>query len=210
MNILITGSNRGIGLGLARAYISKGAYVIATCRTLENVEELETLRNSHGDQLKILQLDVKKQKQLVSLDEELGDLSIDILYLNAGITGGRKAVPFGDLESQEWSEVLMVNSIAPILVAQRMLPRIRRSGSKTIAILTSQMGSISNNTTGGVIHLPEFQGSPQCWGQEYGPRSQKRRGQGCPTSPGMGTDGHGRAQRRNHRRAKCGRYDHTH
>jgi len=149
MNILITGSNRGIGLGLVRAYISKGAYVIATCRTLENAEELETLRNSHGDQLKILQLDVKKHKQLVSLDEELGDLSIDILYLNAGITGGRKAVPFGDLESQEWSEVLMVNSIAPILVAQRMLPRIRRSGSKTIAILTSQMGSIGNNTTGG-------------------------------------------------------------
>ena len=46
MNILITGSNRGIGLGLVRAYISKGAYVIATCRTLENIEELETLRNS--------------------------------------------------------------------------------------------------------------------------------------------------------------------
>ena len=56
MNILITGSNRGIGLGLARAYISKGAYVIATCRTLENIEELETLNSSHSDQLKILQL----------------------------------------------------------------------------------------------------------------------------------------------------------
>ena len=85
----------------------------------------------------------------MSLDEELGDRKIDILYLNAGVTGGRKAVPFGDLKSQEWGEVLLVNSIAPILVAQRMLPRIRRSGSKTIAILTSQMGSIGNNTSGG-------------------------------------------------------------
>ena len=149
MNVLITGSNRGIGLGLARAYISKGAHVIATCRTPENVKELESLRRSHGDRLKILQLDVTKKKQLVSLDEELGDRKIDILYLNAGVTGGRRAVPFGDLMSQEWSEVLLVNSIAPILVAQRMLPRIRRSGSKTIAILTSQMGSIGNNTSGG-------------------------------------------------------------
>ena len=149
MNVLITGSNRGIGLGLARAYISKGAHVIATCRTPENVEELESLGRSHGDRLKILQLDVTKKKQLVSLDEELGDRKIDILYLNAGVTGGRKAVPFGDLKSQEWGEVLLVNSIAPILVAQRMLPRIRRSGSKTIAILTSQMGSIGNNTSGG-------------------------------------------------------------
>ena len=149
MNVLITGSNRGIGLGLARAYISKGAHVIATCRTPENVKELESLRRSHGDRLKILQLDVTKKKQLVSLDEELGDRKIDILYLNAGVTGGRKAVPFGDLKSQEWGEVLLVNSIAPILVAQRMLPRIRRSGSKTIAILTSQMGSIGNNTSGG-------------------------------------------------------------
>ena len=149
MNVLITGSNRGIGLGLVRAYISKGAHVIATCRTPENVKELESLRRSHGDRLKILQLDVTKKKQLVSLDEELGDRKIDILYLNAGVTGGRKAVPFGDLKSQEWGEVLLVNSIAPILVAQRMLPRIKRSGSKTIAILTSQMGSIGNNTSGG-------------------------------------------------------------
>ena len=149
MNFLITGSNRGIGLGLARAYISKGAHVIATCRTPENVKELESLRRSHGDRLKILQLDVTKKKQLVSLDEELGDRKIDILYLNAGVTGDRRAVPFGDLKSQEWSEVLLVNSIAPILVAQKMIPRIRRSGSKTIAILTSQMGSIGNNTSGG-------------------------------------------------------------
>ncbi len=149
MNVLITGSNRGIGLGLVRAYISKGAHVIATCRTPENVKELESLRRSHGDRLKILQLDVTKKKQLVSLDEELGDRKIDILYLNAGVTGGRKAVPFGDLKSQEWGEVLLVNSIAPILVTQKMLPRIRRSGSKTIAILTSQMGSIGNNTSGG-------------------------------------------------------------
>ena len=149
MNVLITGSNRGIGLGLVSAYISKGAHVIASCRTPENVKELESLRRSHGDRLKILQLDVTKKKQLVSLDEELGDRKIDILYLNAGVTGGRKAVPFGDLKSQEWGEVLLVNSIAPILVAQRMLPRIRRSGSKTIAILTSQMGSIGNNTSGG-------------------------------------------------------------
>ena len=149
MNVLITGSNRGIGLGLVSAYISKGAHVIASCRTPENVKELESLRRSHGDRLKILQLDVTKKKQLVSLDEELGDRKIDILYLNAGVTGGRKAVPFGDLKSQEWGEVLLVNSIAPILVAQRMLPRIRRSGSKTIAILTSQMGSIGNNTSRG-------------------------------------------------------------
>ena len=149
MNVLITGSNRGIGLGLVSAYISKGAHVIASCRTPENVKELESLRRSHGDRLKILQLDVTKKKQLVSLDEELGDRKIDILYLNAGVTGGRKAVPFGELKSQEWGEVLLVNSIAPILVAQRMLPRIKRSGSKTIAILTSQMGSIGNNTSGG-------------------------------------------------------------
>ena len=149
MNVLITGSNRGIGLGLVSAYISKGAHVIASCRTPENVKELESLRRSHGDRLKILQLDVTKKKQLVSLDEELGDRKIDILYLNAGVTGDRRAVPFGGLKSQEWSEVLLVNSIAPILVAQRMLPRIRRSGSKTIAILTSQMGSIGNNTSGG-------------------------------------------------------------
>ena len=117
MNVLITGSNRGIGLGLVRAYISKGAHVIATCWTPENVEELESLRRSHGDRLKILQLDVTKKKQLVSLDEELGDRKIDILYLNAGVTGDRRAVPFGGLKSQEWSEVLLVNSIAPILVA---------------------------------------------------------------------------------------------
>ena len=149
MNVLITGSNRGIGLGLVSAYISKGAHVIASCRTPENVKELESLRRSHGDRLKILQLDVTKKKQLVSLDEELGDRKIDILYLNAGVTGGRRAASFGDLKSQEWSGVLLVNSIAPILVAQRMLPRIRRSGSKTIAILTSQMGSIGNNTSGG-------------------------------------------------------------
>ena len=209
MNVLITGSNRGIGLGLARAYISKGAHVIATCRTPENVEELESLRRSHGDRLKILQLDITKKKQLVSLDEELGDRKIDILYLNAGVTGDRRAVPFGDLKSQEWGEVLLVNSIAPILVAQRMLPRIRRSGSKTIAILTSQMGSIGNNTSGGSYIYRSSKAALNAGAKSM---ALDLKGIGVKVilaSPWMGAEGHGRAQRRNHSRAKCGGYGHT-
>ena len=98
----------------------------------------------------MLKLDVTKRKGIDDLDEQLADKTIDILYLNAGVMGSRWSIPFGELESPEWEEVLRVNSVAPLMVVQKLLPRVRKSGTKTIAVMTSQMGSIGDNSSGGV------------------------------------------------------------
>ena len=62
----------------------------------------------------MLKLDVTKRKEIDDLNEQLADKTIDILYLNAGATGSRRSIPFGELESPEWEEVLRVSSVAPL------------------------------------------------------------------------------------------------
>ena len=96
----------------------------------------------------MLKLDVTKRKKINDLDQQLADKTIDIFYLNAGAMGSRRSIPLGELESPEWEEVLRVNSVSPLIVVQKLLPRFRKSRTKTIVVMTSQMGSIGDNSSG--------------------------------------------------------------
>ncbi|HIL16702.1 MAG TPA: SDR family oxidoreductase [Deltaproteobacteria bacterium] len=147
--ILITGASRGIGLELTRQYLTAGCFVVASCRNPGNSDELSGLKHEYRDQLEVLQLDVTSREQLSHLDASLGSRPIDVLYCNAGVLGS-KDLQLGTLEAEQWEEVFRVNAIAPIMVAQRMLPRIRKGNDKILAFLTSQLGSIGNNSSGGM------------------------------------------------------------
>ena len=136
--ILITGASRGIGLELTRQYLTAGCFVVASCRNPGNADELSGLKHEYRDQLEVLQLDVTSREQLSHLDASLGSRPIDVLYCNAGVPGS-KDLQLGTLEAEQWEEVFRVNAIAPIMVAQRMLPRIRKGNDKTLAFLTSQL-----------------------------------------------------------------------
>jgi NAD(P)-dependent dehydrogenase (short-subunit alcohol dehydrogenase family) len=136
--VLITGANRGIGLELARQYSGEGWTVIATVR--EESAELGELG------VEISQLDMRDFDAVSRFGQAIDTL--DLLIANAGTYGPRNPTKSEDAEA--WSETFAVNTIAPFLLAQSVLPAVERSGGKLIAIST-RMGSIADNGSGGFV-----------------------------------------------------------
>lgn len=136
--VLITGANRGIGLELARQYAADGWTVIATVR--EESPELGELG------VEVSRLDVRDFGAVVRFGQAIDTL--DLLIANAGTYGPRNPTSSDDAEA--WSETFAVNTIAPFLLAQSVLPAVERAGGKLIAIST-RMGSIADNDSGGFV-----------------------------------------------------------
>jgi NAD(P)-dependent dehydrogenase (short-subunit alcohol dehydrogenase family) len=142
--VLVTGANRGLGLEMARQYAADGWSVIATVR---DVAEADDLRAVPGD-VTIEQLDVRNFDALARLPDRLGDRAIDVLIANAGTWGPQRIESASDADA--WMETFAVNSVAPVLLAHALLGHVEAAGGKLVAI-TSKMGSIADNGSGGFI-----------------------------------------------------------
>lgn len=145
--ILITGANRGLGLGFTRTYLERGARVHACARTPERADELRRLAEEHGDRLEIHELDVTDAGHIAELKRALEGEAIDILLLNAGIYPD-KSLSFGQLDEDKWIAGFRTNTIAPAKLSEALLPNVERSDRKVIAVVTSLMGSIADNQAG--------------------------------------------------------------
>ena len=135
--VVITGANRGIGFEMARQCAARGDRVIAVCRK----------SNSELDELgvRIIEgVDVSSDESVKRLAGELDGIDIDYLVNNAGILE-RTSLDKLDFDSME--RQILVNSIGPLRVTAALLPKLR-AGSK-VFIITSRMGSIDDNTSGG-------------------------------------------------------------
>jgi NAD(P)-dependent dehydrogenase (short-subunit alcohol dehydrogenase family) len=141
--VFITGANRGIGLEFARQYAADGWRVLAACRNPRGAKELAGLA---GD-VRVHALDVIDEYQLPALAKSLNDEAIDILINNAGVGGFDDS--FGNTPTNEWLETLRVNAIAPLHVAEQFLPHLERGQRRLIVNITSRMGSIADNGSGG-------------------------------------------------------------
>jgi len=135
--VFITGANRGIGLAFAQSYAVSGWRVLAACRAPETASALKAVK---GD-IAICALEVTDAAQLATLANTLNGETIDVLINNAGV-GGKESI-------DGWLHTLHVNSIAPIRIAQALLPILARSERKLIVSITSGMGSIADNASGG-------------------------------------------------------------
>ena len=147
-NYLVTGANRGIGLEFVRQLVARdGAHVVATCRDPEGAEDLQALSSAHQGQITILALDVADAQSVASLVEALKarDLKLDMVINNAGIYP--KAGGLGELDYDRVMRGFEVNTVGPLRLAEAMLPHL--TGEKKVINLTSQMGSIEDNTSGG-------------------------------------------------------------
>ena len=146
--VLVTGANRGLGLEFVRQYAAEGWRVHAACRRPETAEALQALA---GPQVRIHRLDVADAGQIQALAETLRDEALDVLINNAGVYGpsGQPGQRFGALRPEPWLDTLRINSVAPLLMAQAFIEHLRAGRGRTVASLSSKMGSIADNGSGG-------------------------------------------------------------
>ena len=147
---LITGANRGLGLEFARQYLADGWRVYAACRAPTSASELCRLAEESGEKLQILAMDVTDPASIHEAATKLDGQAIDLLLNNAGIMGPRGQT-IGNIDYEAWAEVLAVNTMGPLRVSEAFVEHVARSDRKLIVTLTSGMGSIADNTSGGSI-----------------------------------------------------------
>ena len=135
--VIITGANRGIGLELCRQFQARGDTVIAACRNSSEALDKLGVRACAG-------VDVCSAQAVSNFAQLLSGQKIDILVNCAGILEG---TTLDSLDFDSIRRQFEVNSIGPLQLSVALLPRLS-AGSK-IAIITSRMGSIADNDSGG-------------------------------------------------------------
>ncbi|MGD9257574.1 MAG: SDR family oxidoreductase [Gammaproteobacteria bacterium] len=137
---LVTGANRGIGLEFCRQLKARGDDVIAVCRS--SSPDLDQL-----DIEVIEDVDVADPESVAQLASRLTGRRIDILINNAGVL---RRDSLGTLAAESVTDMVdqfRTNSVGPILVTEALMPNLQK-GSK-VGIVTSRMGSVTDNTSGG-------------------------------------------------------------
>lgn len=149
-SVLITGANRGLGLEFAAEYAADGWQVFAACRSPAEAEELKDLARKTGDRVSVLAMDVTDMGSIRNAAMQLKDAAIDVLINNAGI-GGPRGQTTGNVDYEAWGHVLDVNTMGPLRVLEAFIDQLARSERKLVITITSGMGSIGDNTSGGSI-----------------------------------------------------------
>jgi NAD(P)-dependent dehydrogenase (short-subunit alcohol dehydrogenase family) len=147
---LITGGNRGLGLEFARQYAAEGWQVYATCRDPNSASELHRLADASDYKVQIMALDVTDLASVKTAAKELEGQAIDLLLNNAGV-GGPRGQTIGNIDYDAWANVLDVNTLGPLRVSEAFVDHVAESERKLIVTLTSGMGSIADNTSGGAF-----------------------------------------------------------
>ena len=147
-NVLITGANRGLGLGFVKNYLGKDVNVVSTTRDIKGSTELLALKEIFRDKLEIFELDLIKESAGDTIANLIGDRPIDILINNAGV--GSTNQHFEAVSPKPWLEVLKVNLIAPLMITQSIINNVKKGSDKKIYFLSSQLGSIGDNASGGM------------------------------------------------------------
>ena len=146
---LITGANRGIGLEFSRQFADDGWHVLACSRNPKKSDALNKLAAKYPEQITLHALDVVDQEQIKRLAQNLASKSIDLLINNAGVYPGPKGCSFGDTDYEAWAYAFLVNTMAPLRMAEAFATQITRSSKKLIVTITSKMGSVADNSRGG-------------------------------------------------------------
>ena len=143
--VLVTGANRGLGYEFVKQYSENGFSVLACCRNTNEAKKLKELAGISNN-IKIYELDVGNIKTIKTLSQQLQNEKIDVLINNAGIY---RSSTVGNINYDEWMESFKVNTIAPYQIVENFLNQITHSDLKKVVSITSKMGSIDDNTSGG-------------------------------------------------------------
>jgi NAD(P)-dependent dehydrogenase (short-subunit alcohol dehydrogenase family) len=146
--LLITGTNRGIGFELTKQYLQDGWRVFACCRKPVAAEKLQKLHQQHPETLTIHALDITDPAAIQKLGQSLQHDAVDILINNAGMLDEHES-HLSNVDPEVFMDVIRTNALAPLLVAKALLPSLAKGQLKIIANISSTMGSITENISGG-------------------------------------------------------------
>ncbi len=139
--VLITGASRGIGLELTRQLAAgPPCKILATCRDPGGAQALQDLAAAHPGTVEVLELDVEAEASVQALAARLEDVSIDVLYNNAGILDWRTLL---ELDAEVMERIYKVNVVGAMLVLRTFLPHLRRADAPLVVNLSSRLGSIA-------------------------------------------------------------------
>ena len=140
--VLVTGSNRGIGLEFVTQYADAGWDVIATSRSPDDDDELQNLARSNP-KVVIEELDVTDLEEIASLATKYNGTSIDVLINNAGMFGDRAGQTWGQLDRDLFEQVMAVNVFGPLKVTEALAGHVAASEDKKGVVISSAAGSIA-------------------------------------------------------------------
>lgn len=145
---MITGANRGIGLEFCKVLLARGDSVIAASRNPEGAREFWELSSDFKSLFRAVKMDVGNVQSIADCARELTDVTIDVLINNAGIFTGN-GDHLASLKFEDVTKSFEVNTLGAMRVTQALLPQINKSNSPKVMSITSRMGSIADNTSGG-------------------------------------------------------------
>lgn len=148
-NVLITGANRGLGLGFVKKFLKQNVKVFCTTRNVSKSNDLIKYQKKYPYNLEICELDLIAENSTNVLYNFLSDKPIDIFINNAGVIGN-SSQHFKGVSSNPWIEVLKINLIAPLLITQSIIRNIEISNDKKVYFISSKVGSIDDNRGGGM------------------------------------------------------------
>ncbi len=151
-SVLVTGSNRGLGLEWVKQYAGEGWRVFAACRHPLEAEELRALRE-HYPRISIHRLDVTRPDEVNALAVELRHEPIDILVNNAGVYLEKyEDALLGGMSYDAWEYTFRVNTLGAIRMIQAFLGHLLRGEKKLIAVISTHMASIADITAPGAYY----------------------------------------------------------
>jgi NAD(P)-dependent dehydrogenase (short-subunit alcohol dehydrogenase family) len=147
--ILVTGTNRGLGLEFVRQLLARGDRVYAACRHPGKALALTELAGAHPGHLAVLPLQVEKERSIAELAREAAALTdtLDVLINNAGmlVSGER----FGSLAAKPLNDTFVTNVIGPLLLTQALSPLLEKGTNPKVLNISSELGSLAETDTFG-------------------------------------------------------------
>uniref|UniRef100_A0A6M2DQ05 C-factor n=1 Tax=Xenopsylla cheopis TaxID=163159 RepID=A0A6M2DQ05_XENCH len=163
-SILITGCNRGLGLGLVKSVLKElnPKHIIATCRNVNSAGELQDIASKHQN-VHIVELDVKNTESYNAVVETVskivGEDGLNVLFNNAGVSPRSTRLAFTEVDKM--MDTFLVNTVAPVMLTKAFLPLLKKASDMNSTLpmgiaraaiinMSSALGSISENESGGL------------------------------------------------------------
>jgi NAD(P)-dependent dehydrogenase (short-subunit alcohol dehydrogenase family) len=146
---LITGANRGIGLEFTRQYAGDGWRVLACVRRPDQSDALNALAAQHPGQILVHRLDVADDSAIDQLASSLTGQPIDLLINNAGVYTDPHGGALNHDGYEAWTRAFLINTMATLKMVRAFRSHIVRGDQKTVVTISSKMGSIAENDSGG-------------------------------------------------------------